>query len=76
MKLRQTRDTAVISRMADTLTSYDAARNSSDAIRCLVGRFAPIDVALFTDEARKLALKPDVGLEAPLARPRPDITVR
>lgn len=62
LKLAILRDQdALIRNMADYLQRRDAWRSDGDAIRSLMNRFKPVDVALYAREARLLAAKAQNG---------------
>jgi hypothetical protein len=60
---RETRED-LVRRMAQRLVTYDAYRNESDAIRCLMMKgFSPFEVCKFVDDARQVAMQDVVARE-------------
>ena len=53
----------LVRQMAADLERFEAYANSSDAIRSLIGRYPPLDVALYADDARQVAMQSVVARE-------------
>jgi len=54
---------ATVNAMAADLVRFEAFHTTSDAVRALMGRYPPIQIALLADDARQVAMQSVVARE-------------